>query len=153
MGSCRIRMTTTGTGRFALPIYVQYLPSRPDWRPGEPRTKVPSTNGVKISPACALSAAVRQFGDVFLASLALKQKAASCRRTPKRPAALPLDADRMTAFGSTAGVFARFGVRWHDTALARQVADLAHSGQGWALAWVRHRTCDRQDSARRTAGV
>ena len=73
---------------------------------------------------------------------------ASCRRTPMRPAALPLDADRMTAFGSTAGVFARFGVRWHDTALARQVADLAHSGQGWALAWVRHRTCDRQDLGR-----
>jgi len=31
----------------------------------------------------------------------------------------------MTASGFTAGVFARCGVRWHDTALARSAADLA----------------------------
>ena len=47
-------------------------------------------------------------------------KAASCRRTPKRPAALPLDADLPEAACATAGVFARFGVRWHDTAFLRR---------------------------------
>jgi len=37
----------------------------------------------------------------------LDKKAASCRRTPRHPAALPLDADPPETACATAGVFAR----------------------------------------------
>jgi hypothetical protein len=59
------------------------------------------------------------FAHVFRPSATpAKPKAASSRRTPKHPAALPLDAAPPGPACAAAGVFARFGVRRLDAALA-----------------------------------